>query len=220
MLDLHYLALVQAKSFLLPGGAVLSTLGARVPLEVLLSLAKLAGYSPSLLTYTWKVQAVPDEVIPDHAQKQKEGFGPFHFYLAETLEKAFASVDPASPNRCHGKSSVLCKRFAWMRPPQTRHCNAAPASGTQSRFPPIRVAMMTLEVLSLITAIRGTFAERSPSDDRVGREIRKVLAGWRSFLRRRGGFSMRQPCGDAAHRGGGCAREMSLPPDCWTGLPP
>jgi len=95
MLDLHYLALVQAKSFLLPGGAVLSTLGARVPLEVLLSLAKLAGYSPSLLTYTWKVQAVPDEVIPDHAQKQKEGFGPFHFYLAETLEKAFASVDPA-----------------------------------------------------------------------------------------------------------------------------
>jgi hypothetical protein len=95
MLDLHYLALVQAKDFLLPGGAVLSTLGARVPLEVFLSLGRLAGYSPSLLTYTWKVQAVPDEVIPDHTQKQKEGFGPFHFYLADTLEETFASVDPA-----------------------------------------------------------------------------------------------------------------------------
>jgi hypothetical protein len=51
MLDLHYLALVQAKEFLLPGGAVLSTLGARVPLEVLLSLGRLTGYSPSFLIY-------------------------------------------------------------------------------------------------------------------------------------------------------------------------
>ena len=107
MLDLHYLALVQANDFLLPGGAVLSTLGARVPLEVFVSLGKLAGYSPSLLTYTWKVQAVPDEVIPDHAQKQKEGFGPFHFYLAETLEETFGSVDPAKS----GTEAMEIERF-------------------------------------------------------------------------------------------------------------
>jgi methylase of polypeptide subunit release factors len=93
MLDLHYLALWQAKDFLLPGGAVLSTLGARVPLEVFLALGKLAGYSSSFLTYTWKVQADPNEVIRDHAQKEKEGFGPFHFYRADVLEKTFASVD-------------------------------------------------------------------------------------------------------------------------------
>jgi len=93
MLDLHYLALWQAKDFLLPGGAVLSTLGARVPLEVFLSLGKLAGYSSSFLTYTWKVQADPKEVIRGHAQKQKEGFGPFHFYRADVLEKIFAAVD-------------------------------------------------------------------------------------------------------------------------------
>jgi len=50
--------------------------------------------------------------------------------------------------------------------------------------------MMTLEVLSLITAIRGTFAERSPSDDRVGREIRKVLAGLEKLPPATSGFSM------------------------------
>jgi len=96
MLDLHYLALCQAKDFLLSGGAVLSTLGARVPLEVFLALGKLAGYHSSFLTYTWKVQADPKEVIRDHAQKQKEGFGPFHFYRADVLEKTFSSVDLAT----------------------------------------------------------------------------------------------------------------------------
>jgi hypothetical protein len=93
MLDLHYLALLQAKDFLLPGGAVLSTLGGRVPLHVFLSLGTLAGYAPSFLTYTWKVQADPQEVVRDHARKQIEGFGPFYFYRAETLQKTFASVN-------------------------------------------------------------------------------------------------------------------------------
>lgn len=95
MLDLHYLALLQAKDFLAPGGAVLSTLGARVPLHVFLSLGQLAGYVSSFLTYTWKVQADPLEVIRDHAQKQKEGFGPFYFYRAEVLQKTFGSMDIA-----------------------------------------------------------------------------------------------------------------------------
>jgi methylase of polypeptide subunit release factors len=53
MLELHYLALLQSKSFLKPGGAVLSCLGARVPLDEFLSLGKLAGYTPSILTYGW-----------------------------------------------------------------------------------------------------------------------------------------------------------------------
>jgi len=90
MLDLHYLALQQAKEFLTPGGVVLSTLGARVPLSVFIALGELAGYSSSLLTYTWKVQADPEEVIRDHAHKQREGFGPFHFYPAAILEQTFS----------------------------------------------------------------------------------------------------------------------------------
>jgi len=96
MLDLHYLALGQARDFLSAGGAVLSTLGARVPLEVFLSLGQLAGYTSSFLTYTWKVQADPKEIIHDHAQKQKEGFGPFHFYRAAVLGQTFAALDPAT----------------------------------------------------------------------------------------------------------------------------
>lgn len=92
MLDLHYLALVQARDFLAPGGAVLSCLGARVPLSVFLSLGKQAGYQSSFLTYTWKVQGDPEDVIRDHAANQEKGFGPFYFYRADVLRKAFAGV--------------------------------------------------------------------------------------------------------------------------------
>jgi methylase of polypeptide subunit release factors len=113
MLDLHYLALLQAKDFLLRGGAVLSTLGARVPLEVFLALGKLAGYSSAFLTYTWKVQADPKEVIRDHANKQEEGFGPFYFYRADVLEKTFASIDisVSGKNALEIEWSLLPKRL-------------------------------------------------------------------------------------------------------------
>lgn len=94
MLDLHYLALAQARDFLLPGGAVLSCLGARVPLHVFLSLGELAGYTSSILTYGWKVQGDP-ELIRDYGYNQKRGFGPFYFYRAEVLQKYFAQLDPA-----------------------------------------------------------------------------------------------------------------------------
>lgn len=99
MLDLHYLALLQARDFLLPGGAVLSCLGARVPLDVLLSLGELAGFAPSFLTYSWKIQGDPEVVIRDHAVSQKNGFGPFYFYRAEVLQKTFAQVDLAESGK-------------------------------------------------------------------------------------------------------------------------
>lgn len=92
LLVLHYLALVQAKDFLNPGGAVISTIGARLPLSVLADMATAAGYRPSFLTYWWKVQADPDDVIGSYAQWQRQGLGPFHFYPAETLEAAFAGL--------------------------------------------------------------------------------------------------------------------------------
>ena len=95
MLDLHYLALVQAKDFLTPSGVVLSTLGGRVPLDTFIKLGSAAGYDSSILTYTWKVQAVPEQVIADHAKLQQDGFGPFHFYHADFLQKNFADVDLA-----------------------------------------------------------------------------------------------------------------------------
>jgi hypothetical protein len=93
LLDLHYLALVQARSFLENKGSVISTLGGRVPLEVFIEMGDIAGYSSSILTYSWKVQAVAESVIIGHAEKQKEGYGPFFFYDADLLERIFGSVD-------------------------------------------------------------------------------------------------------------------------------
>jgi hypothetical protein len=98
MLDLHYLALLQASAFLKPNGAVLSCLGARVPLDVFLSLGKLAGYTPSILTFGWKVQGDP-ELIRDYSHNQSSGFGPFHFYRAEVLQQTFAGTDAANTGR-------------------------------------------------------------------------------------------------------------------------
>ena len=93
LLALHYVALVQAHDFLRPGGAVLSTIGARLPLAVLTEMAEAAGHTPSFLGYWWKAQADADDVIASYAQWQRQGLGPFHFYPIEILEAAFARLD-------------------------------------------------------------------------------------------------------------------------------
>jgi SAM-dependent methyltransferase len=93
LLALHYLALVQAHEFLKPGGAVLSTIGARVPLAVLAEMAEAAGCTPRFLGYWWKAQADAEDVIGSYAQWQRQGLGPFHFYPIEILEAAFARLD-------------------------------------------------------------------------------------------------------------------------------
>lgn len=94
LLTLHYLALVQARPLLAPGGAVLSMLGARVPLQVFLAMSREAGFRPSFLTYGWKVQAEADEVLSGHAGLQRQGLGPFHFHRVEDLERVFAGLSP------------------------------------------------------------------------------------------------------------------------------
>jgi hypothetical protein len=93
LLTLHYLALVQARGFLNPGGAVISAIGARLPLEILTRMTLAAGYAPSFLTYSWKAQADAADVIGSYAQWQREGLGPFHFYPAARLSEVFASLD-------------------------------------------------------------------------------------------------------------------------------
>ena len=94
LLVLHYLALVQARDFLTPGGAVLSTLGARVPLRSFLDMAEQAGYAAGFLTYTWKVQADPQDIISSYAAWQRNGLGPFYFHHADDLKAAFSILDP------------------------------------------------------------------------------------------------------------------------------
>ena len=92
MLDLHYLALKQARDYLAQNGAVYSTLGGRVPLSAFIKLGELAGFHSEIFTYSWKVQAEPEDVISGYAAQEKAGLGPFRFYRAEDLQKAFASI--------------------------------------------------------------------------------------------------------------------------------
>ena len=92
MLDLHYLALKQARDYLADKGAVYSTLGGRVPLSAFIKLGELAGLSSEIFTYSWKVQAEPEDVISGYAAQEKAGLGPFRFYRASDLQKAFTNI--------------------------------------------------------------------------------------------------------------------------------
>ncbi|MET9361672.1 class I SAM-dependent methyltransferase [Streptomyces sp. NPDC006632] len=96
LVTLHYLALQQAHPLLRVGGRVLSSIGARVPLSEILALSGAAGYNGSILTYTWKVQSEPHDVVGGYAQWEREGLGPFHFYPVDVLESAFSDVTPAA----------------------------------------------------------------------------------------------------------------------------
>jgi hypothetical protein len=94
LLTLHYVALLQARTFLAPGGVILSMLGARVPLQSFLDMSAHAGYRPSFLTYGWKIQAEAVEMLNGHAEWQRRGMGPFYFYRVADLEAAFAGLAP------------------------------------------------------------------------------------------------------------------------------
>jgi methylase of polypeptide subunit release factors len=92
MLVLHYLALIQSTDFLKPGGAVVSTIGARMPLSILSEMGEAAGYTSSLLTFSWKAQTDAADLLPSYAKWQQQGLGPFYFYPASLLSEAFASI--------------------------------------------------------------------------------------------------------------------------------
>lgn len=94
LLVLHYLALIQARPMLNPGGAVLSTIGGRIPLASFTELAAAAGYRGRLLTYGWKKQVDPEDYIPGYIAMERDGLGPFHFYRVDDLRAAFAGLDP------------------------------------------------------------------------------------------------------------------------------
>ncbi|AHF05592.1 hypothetical protein MARPU_12955 [Marichromatium purpuratum 984] len=95
LLELHYSLLRQAGSILKPGGHVLCSIGARVPITSILEMPRHAGFDPELLIYTWKIQSEPEEVVGSYAVHQKHGHGPFQFYPVEILREVFADLDPA-----------------------------------------------------------------------------------------------------------------------------
>ncbi|MDR2164050.1 MAG: hypothetical protein LBO79_00075 [Zoogloeaceae bacterium] len=94
LLALHYIALLKARDFLNPGGAVLSLIGGRIPLDVFREMGWIAGYRSEIFTYGWKIQTDPEEIISGHVEQQEAGFGPYHFYRVERLAEVFADVSP------------------------------------------------------------------------------------------------------------------------------
>ncbi len=92
LLELHYLFLCQAHALLTPGGRVLSSIGARVPLTSLLQMPSHANYQADILLYTWKIQSEPKEVVGSYAVHQQKGRGPFYFYPVEVLREVFDRV--------------------------------------------------------------------------------------------------------------------------------
>ncbi|OUM58000.1 hypothetical protein PIROE2DRAFT_31924, partial [Piromyces sp. E2] len=92
MLDLHFLALQQAGEFLEKDGVILSLIGGRVPLDTITGLGKQAGINSEILSYKWKVQSEPEDVIGGYAKQEENRYGPFIFYKAEDLKKAFEGI--------------------------------------------------------------------------------------------------------------------------------
>ena len=63
-------------NLLAPGGALLSSMGGRVPTSAMLALADSAGYEARILTLSWKEQSEPEAVIGGYAEHQEQGLGP------------------------------------------------------------------------------------------------------------------------------------------------
>lgn len=78
LLDLHYVCLCQAKSLdlLSPSGAILSSMGGRVPVHEMLKMTHSAGFDSRVLGLSWKIQSEPNAVIGGYAEHQKHGLGP------------------------------------------------------------------------------------------------------------------------------------------------
>ncbi|KAL8786294.1 MAG: hypothetical protein Q9213_002889 [Squamulea squamosa] len=83
LLDLHYVCLRQAKDLALlnPSGAVLSSVGGRVPIQAIMKMVESAGYTGRVLGLSWKAQSEPKAVIGGYAEHQKQGLGLVSFDL-------------------------------------------------------------------------------------------------------------------------------------------
>lgn len=77
LLDLHYVCLYQARvtRLIKPSGAILSSMGGRVPVQSMLDMADAAGYSGRIVSLAWKIQSEPETVIGEYAENQKKGLG-------------------------------------------------------------------------------------------------------------------------------------------------
>ncbi|KAF7592446.1 hypothetical protein BBP40_000227 [Aspergillus hancockii] len=98
LLDLHYVCLNQARvmGLIKPSGAILSSMGGRIPVQSMLDMADAAGYTGRVVSLAWKVQSEPETVIGEYAENQKKGSGKYYFYPTSALERVFGDLSPAA----------------------------------------------------------------------------------------------------------------------------
>lgn len=86
LLALHYLCLQQAHSRVRKGGGVLTSIGGRIPLDIVFQLHQACGYSPELIVFDLKIQTEPGEVLPGYCKAEKQNGVEFRLYAPEALE--------------------------------------------------------------------------------------------------------------------------------------
>lgn len=85
LLASHYLCLRDAYNRVRLGGGVLTSVGGRVPFEVVSDLHRLCGYSPQLVAFDLKIQSEPGRILPSYCAAE-EAFGvSFKFYIPDAL---------------------------------------------------------------------------------------------------------------------------------------
>lgn len=65
-----------------PSGAILSSMGGRVPMQSMLDMADSAGYSGRIVSLAWKIQSEPETVIGEYAENQKRGANKVSCYIS------------------------------------------------------------------------------------------------------------------------------------------
>lgn len=86
LLALHYLCLKQTHSRVKKGGGILTSIGGRIPLDIVFQLHRTCGYSPELIVFDLKIQSEPDEIIPGYCKAEEQNGIKFRFYAPEALK--------------------------------------------------------------------------------------------------------------------------------------
>jgi hypothetical protein len=85
LLALHYLCLQQSHDRVRKGGGVLTSIGGRIPLEIIFNLHQVCHYSPELIVFDLKIQSEPETVLPEYCRAEEQNGVEFTFYAPEAL---------------------------------------------------------------------------------------------------------------------------------------
>jgi hypothetical protein len=85
-LALHYECLQQARERVRDGGAVLTALGGRMPLDIAFDLHCSCGLAPELVVFDVKLQTEAELVVPGYARVEADAGVEFAYYAPDVVE--------------------------------------------------------------------------------------------------------------------------------------